>query len=117
MLGVVGEVAGCCWVGSVELEFCGERVGFGRDELLRPALVGGVGGVEKDYSEDDGDGVIGESGGEPGSQESAERGGDFEKHSDADVGKALADVGNCRSGGGCDDRDEARLRWHNGDPL
>ena len=106
MLGVVGVVAGCCGVGSGQAEFCGEGIGFGCRGLLRSAAVGGVGGVEEDDSEDDGDGVIGESDGEPGSEESAERGGDFEKHSDADVGEALADVGDGGPGGGCDDGDE-----------
>jgi len=50
--------------------------------------------------------VAGDSGGEVGSEECAEGGGDFEEHADADVGEAFADVGDGCSGGGGDDGDE-----------
>ena len=36
----------------------------------------------------------------------ADSSGDFEKHSDADIGEAFADVGGCGAGGSGDDGDE-----------
>ena len=50
----------------------------------------------------------GDAGGEEGTEERAEGRSDLEKHADADVRVALADVGGGRSGAGGDDRDERR---------
>ena len=90
---------------ALEFEAQGEGIGFFGDHFVMLAERG-PGGIEEHEAEDESDGVGGDPGGEPRPEESADGGGDFEEHSDADVGEALADIGGSGSRRSGDDGDE-----------
>src|ERR1700681_4953719 len=91
---------------AVEPQTGGKRIWWKAALGLGARLAGNIRRVEKDGSEDDRQSTGWDAGGEEGSEQRAEGGGDFQKHADANVGESFFHIRGGGAGGGRDHGDE-----------